>query len=232
MTSTGHREDIRRHSGWWFPGALLLALLLLAGLLLGWYLRPGPRDTPTEQSGLVWLTLHGISFAIPANAIEDAKSRSGGERSAVAIAVLFPSWRGYSADRAALFRANAPDSPLVRLSLHGGLDELDPRNRLERLYRPQIATSEPGSFGLTRHVFGPQSTWRDQDLYSGEAGGKLFLFLCERSSEQFPSPNCASGDRVLAPGLNYSYRFKRAYLGRWQELASGVDRLIAKLRRS
>jgi hypothetical protein len=234
MTSTGHRESIRRHSGWWFPGAILLALLLLSGLLLSWYLRPGPRagSAPTEQARLVSLTLHGVSFSIPANAIEDAKSRAGGERDAVTVAVLFPAWRGYSADTAALFRANAPDSALVRLSLHGGPDALSPRDRLERLYRLQIAGNEPASFGLTRHVFGAQSAWPDQDLFSGEAGNKMFLFLCERGSPEFPSPNCIALDRPLASGLNYSYRFKRSYLGRWQELSEGVDRLIAKYRQS
>ena len=37
-------------------------------------------------------------------------------------------------------------------------------------------------------------------------------------------------DRPLAPGLSYSYRFKRAYLARWREVSAGVDQLIVKFR--
>lgn len=233
MSSTGHREEFRRHSGWWIPGAFLLALAVICGLLLGWYLRPGvrPPNAPTEQSGLVWLKLHGTSFAIPANAIEDAAARAGGDRNAVTLAVLFPSWRGYSADTARMFDANAPDSPLVRLSLHGGADGLDAHDRLNRLYRPHITASDPAPFGLTRYTFAPQSGYGDTELFAGETKNSLFLFLCERGSPQFSSPNCSSVDRTAAPGLNYSYRFKRAYLGRWQELAAGADRLITQFRR-
>jgi hypothetical protein len=58
------------------------------------------------------------------------------------------------------------------------------------------------------------------------------LFLCEQASIEFPRPNCLAIDRPLVQGLSYSYRFKRAYLGRWREIATGVDQLIAKFRQS
>ena len=39
-------------------------------------------------------------------------------------------------------------------------------------------------------------------------------------------------DRPLAKNLSFSYRFKRAYLARWQEVSAGVDVLIARFRKS
>jgi hypothetical protein len=45
-----------------------------------------------------------------------------------------------------------------------------------------------------------------------------------------PSPNCLAIDHPVAPGVNLSYRFKRAQLARWRMIADGVNRLIAGFR--
>jgi hypothetical protein len=234
MSSTGRREEIHRHSGWLIPGAFLFAILLLSGLFLGWYLRPGPRSqiVPTGQSSLVELRLRGISFAVPANYIENARARAGGDMDALTLVALFPSWQGYSESQARQFASNAPDSAAVRLSLRGDVSGLSARERLERIYRPSLtdAAGEPGPFGLTQYGFVPDSGYGDDDLFAADSGGELMLFLCERPSVQFPSPNCLAIDRRLTPELSYSYRFKRAYLGRWREIATGVDQLIARFR--
>jgi hypothetical protein len=234
MSSTGRREEIHSHSGWLVPFAFLFAILLLSGLFLGWYLRPGPRSqvAPSAQSGLVRLGLHGVSFAIPANYIESAKARAGGDVESVTLVTLFPSWQGYSQGQAQLFSGNAPDSSLIRLSLRGDSNSLDARDRLDRIYRPQFANpqGEPGQFGLTRYGFVPESGYGNEDLFVAENEKSLVLLLCEQPSAEFPSPSCLAIDRPLASDVSYSYRFKRAYLGRWQELATGVDRLIAKFR--
>jgi len=234
MSSTGRREEIHRHSGWLIPGAFLFAILLLSGLFLGWYLRPGPRSqiTPTGQSGLVNLRLHGTAFAVPANYIENAKARAGGDMDVLTLVALFPSWQGYSESQARLFSNNAPDSPLVRLSLRSDPSSLSAQDRLDRIYRPHTANmqGEPGPFGLTRYGFVPDSGYGEDDLFAGDSSKGLLLLLCERASVEFPSPSCLAIDRPLAPDLSYSYRFKRAYLGHWREIAAGMDTLIAKFR--
>jgi hypothetical protein len=240
MSSTGRREEIHRHSGWVIPGALFFVTLLLSSLFLGWYLRPGPKSqaAPTGQSGLVDLRLHGTAFAVPANYIENAKARAGGDMGALTLVALFPSWQGYSESQARLFASNAPDSPLtdsplIRLSLRGDANSLTARERLERIYRPSLANTQgaPGPFGLTQYGFVPDSGYSDADLFAGQNANALMLFLCERPSVQFPSPSCLAIDQRLTPELSYSYRFKRAYLGRWREIAAGVDQLIARFRR-
>ncbi|HWU54770.1 MAG TPA: hypothetical protein VN175_04650 [Rhizomicrobium sp.] len=234
MSSTGRREEVHRHSGWLIPGAFLLAILLLSGLFLGWYLRPSFRSqvAPTGQSSLVNLRVHGISFAIPANYIENARARAGGDMNALTLVALFPSWQGYSESQARLFSSNAPDSPLVRLSLRGDPNNLKAEDRLNRVYKPHMvnAEGEAGPFGLTHYGFAPESGYGASDLFAGDSTKGLLLLLCERASVEFPSPSCLAIDRPLAPDLSYSYRFKRAYLGHWREIAADVDRLIAKFR--
>ena len=129
--SASHREQIHRHSGWLIPGIFFFALMLLSGLLLGWYLRPGlkPSQPPTGQSNRVTVTIGGVSLSIPANFIESSTARTGGEMDAITLAALFPSWHGYSQAEAGLFLGNAPDSLVIRLSLRGDPNSLEPRER-------------------------------------------------------------------------------------------------------
>ena len=235
MNSVKDREEIHRHSGWLIPAAFFCFVLLLSGLWLGWYLRPGPKQAaaPSGRSTLVKLSVRGIPFSIPANYIESSTALAGGEMESVRLVAQFPSWRGYSADDTRLFAGNAADSPVIRLSLRGSTNSLSGSERLDRIYMPYIANpkGEKAPFGLTQYGFVRDSGYENNDLFAGEsAKGGLVLFLCERASADFSSPSCLAVDRPLARNLSFSYRFKRAWLGRWRELSSGVDGLIARFR--
>src|SRR3954471_23498006 len=98
MVQSGEKEDVQQHSGWLIPAAFLFAVMLLSGLLLGWYLRPGPKAPValTGQSDLVPVTVAGLSLEVPANYIQNAAARAGGKQDSLALAALFPSWQGYS----------------------------------------------------------------------------------------------------------------------------------------
>lgn len=226
-------EVIRQHSGWLIPMGFLTVILILAALLLVYDLRPemGPRDGMVSDTSPVALSVRGFAMAVPANYLDSAKAREGGEQDFLRLAALLPDLRGYSPEEARLFAGNAPDSPLVRLLFRGDDLGLDSAARLERIYRPYIedAAGTPGDFGLTRYAFRPDSGYGRQDLFAGTEAGKLVLFLCERMTADLPSPNCSTTDRPLARNLSLSYRFKRAYLGRWREIVTGVDKLVVRL---
>ncbi len=235
MSNTGQRDDIHQHSGWWLPLAFFVAIALLSALFLGWYLRPGPRPAAalTGESDIVTLTVRGSAFAIPANYLENAAARAGGNQESVALAALFPSFRGYSDEEANLFLGNAPDSPVIHMSLRGDANSLAPRARLQRIYGPYLVNREgaAGPFGLTQYAFRKNSGYEQSDLFAGESDSGLVLLLCERAGNSLPSPNCLAIDQPLADNLNFSYRFKRAYLARWRELSGGVNALIRKFER-
>src|SRR5471030_597188 len=114
MTIQNQREEMHGHSGWLIPLAVMFAILLLSGLFLGWYLRPGPKVAQaTGTSTVMALTVGGMNFAIPANYIENPAARAGGAQALVTLSALFPSWRGYSDADARLFAGNALDSPVI-----------------------------------------------------------------------------------------------------------------------
>ena len=231
MSHIDRKVTVHQHSGWTIPASILFALLLLSGLFLAWYLRPGPKmgATPTGQSTAIALAIGGRAFDIPANYIQNAAARAGGQQRLVALAALFPSWQGYSDAGARLFAGNRPDSPVVWLTLRADANTLDPQSRLSRIYLPAVADLKgtSGPFGLTTYRFAGNSGYEREDLYTGEAGNGLMLFLCEPPSPQFSSPNCLATDRPLGKSVSLSFRFKRTWLARWRELSEGVTVLVA-----
>jgi hypothetical protein len=129
-----------------------------------------------------------------------------------------------------MFLSNAADSPLVYLILRGDTNGLGAADRLARVYMPYVADPRgtADQFGLTRYTFREGTGYERNDLYVGDSGAEQLLLLCERPAQDLPSPNCLAIDRPVAPGVNLSYRFKRAQLSRWRNIASGVDGLLAK----
>jgi len=236
MTQSGQQESVHQHSGWLLPAGLAFAIMLLSGLLLGWYLRPGLRAPAalTGQSEPVPVTLGALSLRVPANYIQNPAARSGGPQESLSLAALFPSWQGYSAELARQFQGNAADSAVVRVLIRRDDNGMDAATRLARIYRPNLAAPEgaPGPFGLRQYGFAADSGYEKTDLFVGGSGRGLLLFLCGRPAADLPSPNCQATDRPLADGVSYSFRFKRAWLARWREVSGGVDMLIARFEKA
>ena len=232
MSSKGRRAEVHGHSGWLIPLAFGFVILLLSGLFLGWYLRPGPRGggAPTVRSNLVQLSVRGKAFAIPANYIETAAARGGGEQDSLSLVAIFPSFQGYSDADARQFAGNAPDSPVVRLALRGDPTTLDAGARLKRIYLPYVVDPKgaEGPFELTQYTFRSDSGYQRNDLFVGTRDGKPVLLLCEKEGAQLTSPNCLAVDRPMAGNLSLSWRFKRAWLSHWREIAAGVDTLVKR----
>ena len=228
---TDGTDDVHQHSGWWFPFAILLAVVLLSAMVLLYYLRPGPGGGGrTQDMAPVRLSLGDLRLVVPANYFDSRAARDGGPQQALTLSALLPDMRGYSAAEARLFQGNAPDSPLVRLFFKSGEKDVGAAERLRRIYGPYLADDRgrDGGFGLTRYTFRPDTGYGDSDLFAGTEGGRMLLLLCERPDPELASPSCLATSRTVAANVNFSWRFKRAYLARWQEIAIDMDRLLAR----
>ncbi len=233
MSQTGGEQaEIHQHSGWLIPLGLALVVLALCGVFLLYDLRPGAglfRNAPTADASLVRVSVRGIPFTMPGNYLDSRSSRRGGDLDVMTLSALLPDMRGYSAADAGLFLSNAADSPVVHLILRGDTDSLTAADRLARIYMPYVTepAGAPAEFGLTRYTFRDGTGYERDDLYAGDSGNGLLLLLCERPAQELPSPNCLAIDRPVATGVTLSYRFKRAQLSGWRNIAQGVDRLVA-----
>ena len=234
MSQSGEQAEIHQHSGWLIPLVLALVILALCGAFLLYDLRPGTglfrNNGPTADASAVLVSVRGVKFEVPGNYLDSRTSRRGGDLDVMGLSALLPDMRGYSAADTALFLSNAADSPVIHLVLRGDTNTLSGADRLARIYMPYIADpgGTPDQFGLTRYTFRTGTGYERNDLYVGSSGAAQLLLLCERPAQDLPSPNCLAIDRPVASGVNLSYRFKRAQLSRWRDIAGGVDGLLAK----
>lgn len=228
---------VKQRSGWLIPITVFVVTAGLSALVLLFYLAPTPTSfieehaAPTSRTDLVALSVNGMNFTIPANYILYARARQGGAMQKVELFTALPDFQGYSDWHSSEFSGNAADSPVIFLLLRNAESDLSEENRLQRVYMSYLTdpAGKPGPFGLTQYTFREDSGYHNEDLFAGQQNGKTILLRCVRFSAEVSSPSCLR-EMPLGHGVVLTYRFKRANLGRWQEIASGVDKLLASFR--
>ncbi len=227
------QEDVRQHSGWLVPLVVFVVTAGLSALFLLFYLAPNPTSlieqhtTPTALTTPVAVTLDRLSLVVPANYIMYRSARQGGPRKDLALFAVLPDLRGYTTADAQAFTDHSADSPVIYILLREEHLNLPESERLKRIYMNYVvdAAGRPGPFGLTQYVFRDDSGYRDEDLFVGHRNGKPIVMRCWRFAADMPSPSCLR-DQRLSRGVAMTYRFKRANLGQWWEIAEGVRTLI------
>jgi hypothetical protein len=230
-------DDVKQRSGWLIPAAVFIVTAGLSALFLLYYLVPAPTSfieehvAPTLRTDLVSLTIGGTKFSVPANYIMFARARQGGTLKEAQLFTTFPDFEGYSERTASSYSGNAADSPVIFILLREEQFKISEAERLQRIYLTYVAdpAGRPGPFGLTQYVFRDDSGYHGEDLFVGQIKGKPVVLRCVRFSQQVPSPSCLRDARIRS-GVTLTYRFKRANLGHWQEIAEGVDKLVASFR--
>ncbi len=233
VDSPRQADDVHQHSGWLIPIMVFVVTAGLSALFLLYYLVPAPTSfieehpTPTSRSDPISLVIGGLKFVVPADYIVYRSARAGGPHKELALFTAFPDFRGYSDAEAQTFASNASDSPVIYILLREEQVTLSEQQRLERVYMGYVTDPQgkPGPFDLTQYTFRDDTGYRNEDLYVGHISGSLVVLRCVRFSQEVPSPSCLR-DRPLVKGVALTYRFKRANLGSWRDIAHGVDVLV------
>ena len=227
-------DTIRQRSGWLIPLGVFLVTFALSALFLLFYLAPTPPSffeeqvNPTSRADIIHLRVHGHALYIPANYLEFKSARQGGDKKQIDVFAMLPDMDGYSTWEASTFSSNATDSPIVYILIRDEAVNLTEADRLQRVYMAYVADPKgaPGPFGLTQYAFHDDSGYRREDLFVGSTEHGPVVLRCVRFSQEVPSPSCLR-DMPIAHGVALSYRFKRAHLARWREIADGISRLVA-----
>ncbi|MEJ1969687.1 MAG: hypothetical protein WDN03_13785 [Rhizomicrobium sp.] len=238
MTYSDTDGTIRKRSGWLIPLGVFLVTFVLSALVLLYYLVPAApsfleeQAVPTARTDLVALRVHGLKLWIPANYLRYESSRQGGARKELSLFAILPDLAGWSNGEAANFSGNTPDSPVVYLLIRDEEVNRPEADRLARIYMAYVTDPKgvPGPFGLTQYTFREDSGYRSEDLFVGQTPAGPMVLRCVRFSPEVPSPSCLR-DMPIDRKVALSYRFKRAHLARWHEIADSIDNLIAAFRK-
>ena len=235
MTSRGRNAEdtVKQRSGWLIPLAVFVVTAVLSALFLLFYLAPTPtsfieeHQSPTTRTEPVQISVGGLSLDVPANYLLYARARRGGQMKQVEIFAKFPDFHGYSDWESQTFNGNGPDSPIIYMLIREEPFNLEEDERLKRIYLNYVADPEgkPGPFDLTEFMFRDDSGYRGEDLFVGDVRGHPVVMRCVRFSPEVPSPSCLRDVR-LSGGVALSYRFKRAQLANWRDIAAGVSGLV------
>lgn len=233
-TDTSRQTDeVHQHSGWLIPIMVFVVTAGLSALFLLYYLVPAPTSfieehpAPTSRIDPISLAVGGLKLVVPADYIVYRSARAGGPHEELALFTTFPDFRGYSDAEAQTFNSNSSDSPVIYILVREEQVNLSEQERLERVYMGYVTDPQgkQGPFDLTQYTFRDDSGYRNEDLFVGHMGGSLVVLRCVRFSQEVPSPSCLR-DKPLRKGVALTYRFKRANLGSWRDIAHGVDTTV------
>jgi hypothetical protein len=211
---------------------------VLSALVLLYYLAPtapsflNEQQSPTSNSQIVALRVHGLKLWIPANYLQFESARQGGPRKDLSLFAILPDLAGWSNWEASTFADNTADSPVVYLLIRDEEVNRSEADRLARIYLVYVTNPKgaPGPFGLTQYTFREDSGYRNEDLFVGQTAAGPEILRCVRFSPQVPSPSCLR-DMPIDRKVALSYRFKRAHLARWHEIGDGIASLIVTFKK-
>ncbi|HEY1632231.1 MAG TPA: hypothetical protein VGF56_13020 [Rhizomicrobium sp.] len=226
-------DTVRQRSGWLIPAAVFIVTAALSALILLYYLAPTASSIieehpqPTSRTDPIALQVEKLKLTIPANYILYASARQGGQKKEVALAAKLPDFHGYSDWYGSTFSDNSSDSPIIYLLIREDPLTISEADKLKRIYLSYVAdpVGKPGPFGLTQYAFRDDSGYHGEDLYVGQTPKGPVVLRCVRFGPQVTSPSCLR-DMRLGHHVALTYRFKRAHLGEWQDIATGIDSLV------
>ncbi len=223
---TGKRR--RGHSPITGPVLLFAAVTVTAALYVAYVLWPRWPEAPISlDAPSLPVIVAGTFFNIEPAAIRQSIQRKAGTQDRVDLAYLWPSL--VPPDPARKATVGDPVDPNERLfvtiqSADGTLPLMD---RVKTIYpRYLVAEPVPGPEGLTVRSFRKDTPYRDEDLVFEPAAPEHFLARCARKGV-INSGSCLLERRI--GNADVTVRFPREWLADWQSVASGIDRLIARL---
>jgi hypothetical protein len=237
----------RRKSGGFLltPLAIFAAILLAAASFVAYVLWPiWPSGPAALNAPALPVTVAGVLFEVPPDAIRAALQRHPGPHERIDLAFAWPSLKPPrfgigSGDetlaaiegehRAANTRTPAAQSDgrvFVTITELGSV--LPPTQRLREIY-PHYAAATPVADrnGLAILPFRSDTPYAGQDLVYRADKPDRFFALCTRQAGLIPG-TCIS-ERAIE-GADLSLRFPRKWLEKdWRSVAAGLDRLVAQI---
>jgi hypothetical protein len=231
-SSAARRTRKRRretgHSPLLAPLLVFAAVVVFAGFYVTYVLWPRWPDAPVAlDAPSLPIVISGTVFNIEPAAIRMSVQRRPGAHERVDLSYLWPSLA--PPDPAVKPTVGAPIDPNERLfvTIASGEATLPLMERVQTIY-PRYLVTEPvaGPPGLTFRGFRNDTPYQGEDLVFESDTPDHFLARCSRKGVTNLGV-CLLERRV--GNTDITLRFPRDWLTNWQDVASAVDRLIARL---
>jgi hypothetical protein len=222
------RSRRRRQRGHLVPIVLATALAAGAIALVVYLLwptwEPDKSGDPTRLPVSVGATL----FNVPTQAVRRQVQRHSGPQERVDLSFAYPSLDAAGAPKhASAETVDGAIQPIDRifLSISAHHDTLAPDLRVRIIYpRYFEKASPPEQDGLTMRAFRDGTPYSNEDLFL--ATTPAVVARCTRDAA---TPGMCLSERRI-DGADLTFRFPRAWLAQWRDVAGAMDKLTAQLR--
>jgi hypothetical protein len=216
------------HSPLWAPLGVFAAVVAIATAYVGYVLWPRWPDAPVAlDAPTIPIVISGTVFNIEPAAIRMNVQRRPGAHDRVDLSYLWPSLM--PPDPSIKPTVGAPIDPNERLfvTIASGDATLPLMERVQTIY-PRYLVAEPvaGPPGLTFRGFRNDTPYQGEELVFESNAPEHFLARCSRKGVT-NSGVCLLERRVGEADI--TLRFPRDWLVDWQNVASNIDKLVARL---
>lgn len=172
--------------------------------------------------------LHGSIFQIPANMMRFADERRQGTASQINLALLWPTFGGYSAANHTQFVSHSDRNPLLFVTLTAREQATASAQLLDRVYiHDFLGQTLDGQAGLVGKQLDPQSGYDSEIVWYDPLSPNPFTTRCYSAKDTMIAQNRNCMRTIaLSQNIAATYRFPDTLLPYWRELDS---QLVANL---
>jgi hypothetical protein len=179
----------------------------------------GPKQLP--------ITVGGMLFNVPSDAIRMRLQRRSGAQDRIDLAFAYPSLSPPEPQKHVTAETveNTPvvvDRLLLSIALRS--DDLSPDDRMRTIYPHYLDQRAEERNGLIGRSFLDDTPYHGEDLFIGNGGA--FVARCTR--DDLTPGICLTQRRI--DSVDMTFRFPRAWLTDWRDVAEAMDKLVMKLR--
>jgi len=219
----------RPRRGHLIPIVLSGLIAACAVVLVAYLLWPtwGSGSAASNDPSRLPVSVGATLFNVPLHAFRVKVQKHSGPQERVDLGFLYPSLEAPEAPKhvsAATVEDAVQPIDRIFLSIAAHHDVLAPDMRLRTIYPRYLdGTSSPAEDGLTVRAFRDGSPYAGEDLFVAETPQ-----LAARCTRDAATPGMCLGERRIG-GADLTFRFPRAWLAQWRDVAGAMDRLVAQL---
>ena len=229
LSPTRNRPGMRRR-----PRRSHLVPVLLGGAfavsaigLIAYLLWPTWQRDASRNPDRLPVSVGGSIFNVPSHAFRIKVQKHSGPQERVDLSFDYPSLEAPVAHKHVsvdTFDENAQPIDRIFLSISAHHDALAPDTRSRTIYPRYLdRVATPPQDGLSIRAFRDGSPYASEDLVTAETPG-----LVARCTRDAKTPGMCLSERRI-DGADLTFRFPRAWLEQWRDLAEAMQRLTTQL---